>query len=522
MGIKRYKADADNTIVNAYQSNLSTRGTGSNSGQSDIMEVFSIYGRQTPSSSAASASQELSRILVKFPISDISSDRSAATLPASGSVSFYLRLFASKSSKAVPKDYKLVVQAVSQSWEEGDGLDLENYKDLTKDGVGSNWMNASGSSSAGIGTWTTVGGDYHDSPTYVQHLSSGIGDLEVDISGLVESWIAGTKGNYGVGVRLSSSYEAYFSSSDGSNSGSVLNNPSGSKKSYYTKRFFARGSQYFFKRPVIEARWDSTTKDDRSAFHWSSSLASADDNLNTIYLYNYIRGKLQNIPSAGTGHIYVSLYSGSSDNTAPSGSKIVLYNGNTEITGGYVSTGIYSCSLAITKSTSPRGANTEIKTLYDVWHDNSGNEFFTGTISPLSFGGQTGTREPTYYINITNLENEYMRDQTARFNLYVRNKYWSPTVYTKATQTTPTTTIQSASYRVIRILDGLEAVAHGTGSDLHTVLSYDVSGNYFDLDMKLLEPGYEYGPKLAFYDTELSSWQEQRPIFKFRVKDYEH
>ena len=44
MGIKRYTADADNTITNAYKSNLVTRATGSNMGLSDSMEVFRIYG----------------------------------------------------------------------------------------------------------------------------------------------------------------------------------------------------------------------------------------------------------------------------------------------------------------------------------------------------------------------------------------------------------------------------------------------------------------------------------------------
>ena len=45
--IKRYYATKDNTITNAFQENLSTRGTGSNMGASDIVEVFSIYGQQS-------------------------------------------------------------------------------------------------------------------------------------------------------------------------------------------------------------------------------------------------------------------------------------------------------------------------------------------------------------------------------------------------------------------------------------------------------------------------------------------
>ena len=95
-------------------------------------------------------------------------------------------------------------------------------------------------------------------------------------------------------------------------------------------------------------------------------------------------------------------------------------------------------------------------------------------------------------------------------------------VYTVAKTIVPTTTIESASYRVYRTMDGLEAISHGTGSDLHTILSHDVSGNYFDFDMNLLEPGYEYAFKFAFYDPSLVSWTEQRETFKFRVEEYEY
>ena len=42
MSIKKYFATADNTITNARGLNISTKGTGSNMGASDILEVFSI------------------------------------------------------------------------------------------------------------------------------------------------------------------------------------------------------------------------------------------------------------------------------------------------------------------------------------------------------------------------------------------------------------------------------------------------------------------------------------------------
>jgi|DEB0MinimDraft_3_1074331.scaffolds.fasta_scaffold19399_2 hypothetical protein len=532
MAILRYTASADNTIVNAYQPNLTTRGTGSNAGQADVLETYSIYGRQQASSSATSGSQELSRILIKFPITDITADRSAGKIPASGSVNFYLKVYNAETSKTVPRNYALEVLPIAQDWQEGSGLDLENYSDLTRGNIGSNWMSASNSSQ-----WLRpdgeqiIGGSYltgASDPQFKQTFASGLEDLEIDISPLVEHWIAGTKDNYGVGIMLSSSYEAYYSASNDEGydpyyTGSILNNTGGATTSYYTKRFFGRGTQYFFKKPIIEARWDSVTRDDRGDFYFSSSLAPGPDNLNTLYLYNYVRGKLTNIPAIGsTGSIMVSLYSGSSDNSQPS-EKLTLYNGATAVTGGFVSTGIYSCSIAIT------GTLSDITTLYDVWFSGSGEdpstnntEFYTGSISAKAFSATSNTREPVYFINITNLQNRYSPTETARFNLYVRNKNWNPTIYTKAVATPEHVPIVSASYRVVRIIDALEAVPHNTGSDFATGLSYDVSGNYFDFNMKLLEPGYEYGFKFAFYDDELSSWLEQDKIFKFRVAGNEY
>ena len=137
-------------------------------------------------------------------------------------------------------------------------------------------------------------------------------------------------------------------------------------------------------------------------------------------------------------------------------------------------------------------------------------------------GGFQAVSKPTYYLNITNLRSKYRSNETARFNLYARDRNWKPTIYTVASSTPQNTTIVSASYRIFRLIDAYDAVPYGTGSDLHTILSYDVSGNYFDFDMSLLEPGYGYAFKFAFYDDEISSWLEQPYMFKFRVEEYEY
>ena len=521
MAIKRYVADADNTITNAFNASLlnSNRATGSNMGLADILEVFSIYGQVSGSSGSSfpGESQELSRVLIKFPITKVSQDRTAGKIPASGSVSWYLRMFNAKHGQTLPRDYSMTIQAVSRSWQEGLGLDMDNYTDKTYGGVGSCWVTAS----EGV-PWTTVGGDYHALPSYTASFGEkGTKNIDVDISHLVEQWIDGTKNNYGLGVRLSSSYEAYYSSSAGANTGSILQNTDGAKRSYYTKKFFARESEFFFKRPVLEARWNDARDDNRGNFYYSSSVAPAADNLNTLYLYNYIRGKLVNIPAVGTGKLNLSLYSGSSNDTVPSGSKLLLPAGggvvtalDTNITGGYVSTGIYSASFAVT------AASTPVSTLYDVWHS-GGVEFSTGSITPKTFNSLKYNDGATYVVNIQNLKDSYTTDETARFRLFTRYKNWNPTMYTKAVATPQTLMVSSASFKVVRIADNYEVIEYGTGSTMHncTQLSYDVSGNYFNLDMSMLQPGYMYGIKFAFYSDAVSDYQQQKPIFKFRVED---
>jgi len=623
MAIKRYTADADNTITNAYKANLTERGVSGNMGQSDIVESFSIYAQESASST------EYARILIKFPVTGtavdyISYDRTQGNVPASGSVSFYLRMFNARHSQTTPKDFNLIVSAISQSWQEGNGLDMENYSDeepsnwlyttdtdiaasasitvrantaantLHLTGAAANYLftsindatpapdffhiggstaacatnivtiintsasadfsanavssivyitssaagaagnlNSISSSAAAVfdvtgsdsvansglsGTlaggsdytlWTTEGGDYYSdaSSSFTASFNTGFEDLELDITPLVEQWInsagnvLGSKSNYGVGVKLSSTEE----------SDSV---------SYYTKKFFARGSQYFFYRPIIEARWDSSIKDDRGSFYYSSSLAPAADNLNTIYYYNYVRGQLKNIPAVGTGSILVSLYSGSSANTAPSASKLALSVGggvvtsaDYNVTGGYVSTGIYSASFAFTGSTS-------LTTVYDVWHSSS-IEYYTGSIEPKSltqvWPGQSFNPNQQFVSNITNLKPSYSNQNTkARFRLYTRKKDWSPTIYTVSSKKAPIDLVEDIYYKLYRVNDDLEVISYGTGSANYTRLSFDKSGSYFDLDMSLLKSDDVYAIKFVYYLN--SQYVEQSEEYKFRVE----
>ena len=543
MSIKRYSPTEDTTITNAYKSNLSTRGTGSNMGASDVLEVFSIFAQESTGSS------ELSRILIQFPVSgtttgEIKADRTAGTIPASGSVRFYLKMFNAKHGLTLPRDMTLNVQAVSQSWTQGTGLDMENYTDI---GV-ANWVsgNLSGSVGApvsGLGGWDGAwgtssmdqttgyvpGGTYHTAaysagsdgmPMYSASFTDGDENLEVDVTAAVEEWIAGTYLNYGFGVYLTASQEAY---SVGSGT-DVPRNLSGSTDSYYTKKFFSKTSDFFFKRPCLEARWDASTQDNRGEFFLSSSLATAADNLNTLFLYNYVKGQLKNIPGVETtGSVMVALYSGSATDTAPSGSKLELSaGGNVGLsllyaTGGYHETGVYTASLAFTGSPG-------LDTIYDVWstgtiitenHDLT--QYFTGTITPVGLTGSSNYPIREYITNIANLKAAYTNKEKPRLRLFVRESDWNPNIYTKASTMPNTEVIEEAHYKVIRAVDGLEVVPYNTASTMATKLSYDSDGNYFDLDMSMLDTDYMYNLRVAYNIN--GDYQEQPEIFRFRVEE---
>ena len=648
MAIKRYISNADTTITNAYKATLSTRGTGSNMGESDVLEIFSILGQ------ASTSSLEKSRALLNFPVSQINTDRSAGSLPESGSVKFYLRVFNCPHGQTLPKQFDLQVLPLSRSWTEGTGLDMEEYTDegeanwvmastdrqphivdvkfstvneqllkqeyftlydsdnkrrnfvfLTQVGEsfsgslpgkeiivpltgnmssvkdiasvlsasvgpsGETGLSASisfddtgdstgatvristtgstGTSGSFQGTvstdhmtittvqyggkarWITEGGDFHEVgytagknlPHYSQNFQKGTEDLEVNITALVEEWLAAEstndpdRNNYGVMLKLSGSFE------DGS-----------SNRSYYTKKFFSRGSEFFYKRPMIEARWDDAKTDDRNNFYLSSSLVMPADNLNKLYLYNIVRGKLSNIPNlrlkpgtaANTGSaqhyntkIYVQVYpSGNvkSDRLRakrlPIGGGVTVNNATT-VTGSWVSTGIYSASFAFTGSE---------KEIFEVWsagpHD---DQLVTGSVFTVKKqGGFDYNPNPAYVTSIKNMKASYSQSENARFRVFIREKDWQPNVYTVATKKIEPTIIENGYYRVYRVTDQLDVIPFGTGSgqqSKYTRMSYDKNGNYFDLDMSMFESDYAYAIQLAYEIGSEIAVQDE--IFKFRV-----
>lgn len=494
MAIKRYIADRDTTITNAFKENLNTRGTGSNQGESPVLEVFSILG-QASTSSALDASgeekrRERSRALVRFPVSNITTDRTNKLIPVSGNVTWMLRLYNSRHTETLPENFNLEIRSVTSDWEEGFGIDGDEYKDLTHNAVGANWEKRSAATS-----WSTAGGDTRAALALTASFVSGTEDLSIDVSHIVEKWLNSDYNNYGFRIRFLNSEE------------------SSSVRSYYTKQFHSRHIDDELMRPHLEARWDSSLKDDTKNFYLSSSLAPAADNLNNLYLYNRIRGQMTDIGALGANQgtstkLRLKIYStlGGNPKLHPVGGGVTVA-GHSYITASWVEKGVYSASFAYT------GSETSI---YDVWATSAGVELFTGSaITVNTFSPSEENKQIKYVTTLTNLKNSYTQDETARFRIFIRDENWSPTIYTKATSNIESLIIPQVWYKITRVVDDFKVVPYGTGSSNHTKLSYDLSGSYFDFNMNELQRGYQYS--LRFLYKIDGDYKEQPEIFKFRV-----
>lgn len=472
MSIKRYIAEKDTTITDAFKQNQTERAKLSNMGASDTLEIFSIYAQVTNSS------YEKSRLLIQFPISDIISDRNNKLIAQSGSCQFILKLSNATNTDSTPDNIVVSLAPISGTWQEGVGLDMEGYTDIGT----ANWINKTNTS-----TWFNEGGDTYSSSIDTL-IVNATDDLEVDITNFVENWISGIVPNNGLLISLSSILEA-------------------NTESYYVKKFFARRSQYFYKRPWIEARSNSSIKDRRNSFYLSNDLLPQEDNLNTLFLTNSVRGQLKNIPSISTGTLLVSLYSGTL-NSGPKGIPLALLNGSvTSVTGGYYSTGIYTASVGISGT---------YEYLYDVWSTLSGIQLHTGSvISTKSYDSSEDGQIPEYVLSMPQLKQTYRSSDISRMRVEVKNKIWDSNIYHIAAYEPEIINIENLYYRIIRLADNYEVISYGTGTVKQTLTSYDSVGNYFDLDMGLFEPGFTY--KLLFGFEYNNSFHEIKETFKFRV-----
>ncbi len=454
----------DNWITDSSpDARASTRATGSNHGGSPTLRVFSIKD------AIGSGSIELARTLLKFNTVELSGKVFVEGVIPSASVSYRLKVFNYIHGETNAESFDLFVFPLSRSWDEGKGVDDDNYRDFGY----SNWMSASSTTA-----WSVSGSDFLTSGygSASAHFDLGSEDLDVDITSVVNNWLTASAGqaggipNHGLVIKLGSTEES-------------------NTEDYFLKMFHGKQTKYVDRIPYIEARWDDVVKDNRNNFAFGQT--------NKLYLYNVVRGELTNIPQPLSVRIQDHLVGASASFTG-------VFNA------GQISTGIASASINIV------GTASFSSSFYDIWFSGS-TTYITGTFKPIRLTGSQVDEYREYVANIENLKREYDANEEVRLKVNVRRKDFSTHVLHTASFDMDREYIEKMYFSITNDDTGEVVVPYGTGSVEYTKLSYNGDGNYFNLWMNNFVPGFVYRVKFLI-DINKYDKKEIDDDFLFKVR----
>lgn len=143
------------------------------------------------------------------------------------------------------------------------------------------------------------------------------------------------------------------------------------------------------------------------------------------------------------------------------------------------------------------------------WNDSTGsyNSAFIDIIDA------TGALDGGIY----NLKRVYDRMESPILRTHFRPRDWNLAIVTTGSADASGTILTNAYYRVIETHSDDVVIPFGTGSELHTKLSYNDDGNYFKFAMQNLASGLIYRFDIGYYDIA-GEWHVHEDESTFRVK----
>lgn len=450
MSFYRIYSTKDTWITNkSIDGTAGNLATGSNHGASPVLNVFAAKAE------IQSGSIELARSLVQFDITELSGKIFLDRVIPSSSVSYILKMFDMKHGDTIPTSYDLFAFPLSRSWDEGVGIDDDDFQDSGY----ANWMSASSTA-----VWTNTGSDFLASGygSASQHFDLGQEDVEMDVTSVVNAWLTGGLTSNGFVLKLGSTEES-------------------NAVDYYVKRFHGRETKYVDKIPYIEARWNDVLKDNRGNFGYNVE--------NKLVMYNFIRGELTVVQEPVTVRVQDHLLGVSASFTQ----SYQTYQ---------IASGVLTASIFISNTASFSAS------FYDIWFSGS-RVYLTGTFKPLALSASSVNQYDEFTIDVTNLKRVYAVNEEARLKVNVRKRDYKTHRGTVATASLNTEReyIEKMYYSVLNDETGETVVPFGTGTIPYTQLSYDGNGNYFNIWMKNFVPGFKYRLKFLIdinqYDKKI-------------------
>ena len=426
------------------------RAADANVGQASTLDLFKLYNETTLNGS--SSQNELSRALVKFDLGPVTSLTSSILNINSSNFRATLEMKDIMTGHAVPRNFTLSVFPLSQSFDEGEGIDTGKFDDvhvanfLTASYTAQNnvWF-ASGANAGGLLGAANIdyiaSGNLMDSKGVVsfekkQVFSKGTEDLSIDITSLVSASVAGQIPD--LGFRLS------FTGSQESDS-----------KTRFVKRFASRHV-------------------DRSNLVSGSSLTSITGS-NSLFLH----------VKKGLFSYYAS---GSQHTAGSSGAGITgLYSASFALSS--VESGLYNKRDSISKLLREKG-EVEFTTYWES--TDKSIAYHTGSLvmkKPDRRSGQFGSREPQ--IIITNAEKSYSTCDTIKFKLFGNDLVANNNLPVKTPYSLPSVIYEKVYYQVVDRVTGKIVIPYDRTNN-GTKVSSDSEGMFFDFKMQALVSGRSY------------------------------
>lgn len=466
----------------------STRKTNANLGKAGTIDLFKLYG---VTFSGSNANNELSRALIKFDLSSLIDEVNEGKIDLnSPSFNVKLKLFDVYGGQPTPSNFTLKLYPLSRSFDEGVGRDVVFYRDsdaanfLTSsyvDGTTNVWFlsgaNAKGllgSSDIDVISSGNLGAGVVDL-WVTQSFVAGTENLEMDVTRIVSATIKGIIPDHGFRI-------------------SFLESQENDLQTRFVKRFGTNDAADPYVRPRLEVRFNDSVGSNEANFTFDTS--------NTLMLHNFVRGNLQNVVSGTsltelTGSNCLLLKLSTRVSTSTGFEDYISYvTGSQHRIGTSWVTGIYSASFTL------KSATTQFQTklrqsgsiLFDqIWGSLDGTvAFYSGTLTARPPHASTGPTKPKrYYVNVTNVGNEYADDDVARMKVFFFD-FSNPSItLVNVPVETPSVIIENAHYSIRDVITNDVAIPFDTTYN-STKLSSDSQTMYFDLWMSCLFPGRSY------------------------------
>lgn len=477
-------ASKDTYITNKIINN-NFRATDANLGSAGTLDLFKLYNENTIASETNPI--ELTRLLIKFPISEITQMDSLGDIDINdSSFKCFVKLHDVYGGQTTPSNFKAILFPLAKSFDEGAGMDVVKFSDLgSTNYLTSSIVNGSAvlwnlpgamkSGSLGDGSVDIFASGSLEGPTGtvntslspIQFFETGKEDLFIDVTKIVSGTVSGQIADNGFLVALSGSYEK-------------------NDRSYFVKRFASRDAQIAALRPKLTVQFDDCVTDRHSNFIFNVT--------SSLYLRNYQYGSLANIVTntagatlTGPACMILKLESGSFKKT---------YNVSQASKGRHSIAGLYSASFAVSSFESllyDQANLTGSVTFNATWSNSAESITFLSsslTINRADRSLSNTQNQNNLLVSLLNVSDEYYSGEVVNVRVFAENRD-RPVKITKLPYEKKSEIFDQMYYRVRDAVDGKIIIDFDKVNN-STKLSTDEDGMFFTFYTDSLPKGRIY------------------------------